>query len=133
MEKRAKKNTENPVNTSLSAIKCFFLKKNIIFAIVKQLNLNFTIMNKSQLVDAMAKDAGISKSAAKKALESFLHNVEGTLKKGDKVALIGFGTFSVQARKSRSGHNPATGKKITIPAKKVVKFKAGSGLAKSVN
>ncbi len=90
-------------------------------------------MNKSQLVDAMAKDAGISKSAAKKALESFLHNVEGTLKKGDKVALIGFGTFSVQARKSRSGHNPATGKKITIPAKKVVKFKAGSGLAKSVN
>ncbi len=90
-------------------------------------------MNKSQLVDAMAKEAGISKAAAKKALESFLGNVEKALKKGDKVALIGFGTFSVQARKAREGRNPATGKTIKIPAKKVVKFKAGSDLAKSVN
>jgi len=90
-------------------------------------------MNKSQLVDAMAKDAGISKSAAKKALESFLNNVEKSLKKGDKIALIGFGTFSVQARKAREGRNPATGKTIKIPAKKVVKFKAGANLAKSVN
>ncbi len=90
-------------------------------------------MNKSQLVDAMAQDAGISKSAAKKALESFLGNVEGALKKGGKVALIGFGTFSVQARKAREGRNPATGKTIKIPAKNVVKFKAGSALAKSVN
>ena len=90
-------------------------------------------MNKSQLIDAMAQDAGISKSAAKKALESFMDNVEGAMKKGDKVSLIGFGTFSVQARKAREGRNPATGKKIPIAAKKVVKFKAGSVLAKSVN
>ena len=90
-------------------------------------------MNKSQLVDAMAKDAGISKAAAKKALESFLNSVEGAMKKGDKVSLIGFGTFSVQTRKAREGRNPATGKPIKIPAKKVVKFKAGSELAKSVN
>ena len=90
-------------------------------------------MNKSQLVDAMAKDAGISKAAAKKALESFLDSVEGAMKKGDKVSLIGFGTFSVQTRKAREGRNPATGKAIKIPAKKVVKFKAGSELAKSVN
>ena len=90
-------------------------------------------MNKSQLVDAMAKDAGISKSAAKKALESFLNNVEGALKKGDKVALIGFGSFSVITRPSRKGRNPRTGEMITIPAKKVVKFKAGSELSKSVN
>ncbi len=90
-------------------------------------------MNKSQLVDAMAQDAGISKAAAKKALESFLSNVEGTLKKGGKVSLIGFGTFSVQTRKAREGRNPATGATIKIPAKKVVKFKAGSDLAKSVN
>ena len=90
-------------------------------------------MNKSQLIDAMAQDAGISKSAAKKALESFMNNVEGAMKKGDKVSLIGFGTFSVQARKAREGRNPATGKTIQIPAKKVVKFKAGSELAKSVN
>ncbi len=90
-------------------------------------------MNKSQLIDAMAQDAGISKAAAKKALESFMDNVEGAMKKGDKVSLIGFGTFSVQARKAREGRNPATGKTIQIPAKKVVKFKAGSELAKSVN
>ena len=90
-------------------------------------------MNKSQLVDVMAKDAGISKSAAKKALESFLNNVEGALKKGDKVALIGFGSFSVITRPSRKGRNPRTGEMITIPAKKVVKFKAGSELSKSVN
>jgi DNA-binding protein HU-beta len=90
-------------------------------------------MNKSQLIDAMAKDAGISKAAAKKALESFMDSVEGTLKKGGKVSLIGFGTFSVQTRKAREGRNPATGATIKIPAKKVVKFKAGSDLAKSVN
>jgi len=90
-------------------------------------------MNKSQLIDAMAQDAGISKAAAKKALESFLNNVEGTLKKGGKVTLIGFGTFSVQSRKAREGRNPATGATIKIPAKKVVKFKAGSELSKSVN
>jgi len=89
-------------------------------------------MNKSQLVDAIAQDAGLTKSAAKKALESFLGNVEGTLKKGGKVSLIGFGTFSVQTRKARDGRNPATGKAIKIPAKKVVKFKAGSELSNSV-
>ncbi len=90
-------------------------------------------MNKSQLIDAMAKDAGVTKSAAKKALESFMDSVEKTLKKGGKVSLIGFGTFSVQSRKAREGRNPATGKTIKIPAKKVVKFKAGSGLSDSVN
>lgn len=90
-------------------------------------------MNKSQLVDAMAQDAGISKAAAKKALDSFLSSVESTLKNGSKVTLIGFGTFSVQTRKAREGRNPATGATIKIPAKKIVKFKAGSELAKSVN
>jgi len=90
-------------------------------------------MNKSQLIDAVAKDAGISKAAAKKALESLMNSVEKTLKKGGKVSLIGFGTFSVQTRKAREGRNPATGATIKIPAKKVVKFKAGSDLAKSVN
>jgi len=90
-------------------------------------------MNKSQLVDAMAQDAGISKAAAKKALDSFLSSVEKTLKNGGKITLIGFGTFSVQTRKAREGRNPATGATIKIPAKKIVKFKAGSELAKSVN
>ena len=87
-------------------------------------------MNKSQLIDAMAADAGITKAQAKKALDSFLNNVEKTLKKGGKVTLIGFGTFSAQTRKAREGRNPATGAKIKIPAKTVVKFKPGSKLQK---
>ncbi len=87
-------------------------------------------MNKSQLIDAMAADAGITKAQAKKALDSFLNNVENTLKKGGKVTLIGFGTFYVQTRKAREGRNPATGEKIKIPAKTVVKFKPGSKLQK---
>ncbi len=89
-------------------------------------------MNKTQLIEAMAADAGINKTQAKKALESFLNNVANTLKKGGKVTLIGFGTFSTVTRKAREGRNPATGKKITIPAKTVVKFKAGSELQKGL-
>lgn len=90
-------------------------------------------MNKSDLIDAMAADAGITKAAAKKALDSFLGNVEGSLKKGDRVSLVGFGSWSVSERAARDGRNPQTGKTIRIPAKKVVKFKPGSGLQDSVN
>ncbi|WP_046744359.1 HU family DNA-binding protein [Kordia zhangzhouensis] len=90
-------------------------------------------MNKTELIDAMAADAGISKAAAKKALESFLSNVEGALKKGDRVSLVGFGSWSVSERAAREGRNPQTGKTIKIAAKKVVKFKAGSDLGKAVN
>ncbi|MDR9400424.1 MAG: HU family DNA-binding protein [Psychroflexus sp.] len=90
-------------------------------------------MNKTNLIDGMAEDAGISKAAAKKALESFLGNVEGTLKKGDRVSLVGFGSWSVSKRSAREGRNPQTGKTINIPAKNVVKFKPGTELQKSVN
>ncbi|NCT19079.1 MAG: DNA-binding protein [Bacteroidetes bacterium HGW-Bacteroidetes-2] len=90
-------------------------------------------MNKSDLIDAMAADAGVTKAAAKKALESFLGNVEKSLKKGDRVSLVGFGSWSVSKRAAREGRNPQTGKTIKIAAKKVVKFKAGSDLQKSVN
>lgn len=90
-------------------------------------------MNKSDLIDAMAADAGVTKAAAKKALESFLGNVEGSLKKGNRVSLVGFGSWSVSKRAAREGRNPQTGKTIKIAAKKVVKFKAGSELANSVN
>lgn len=90
-------------------------------------------MNKSNLIDAMAEDAGISKAAAKKALESFLGNVEKSLKQGDRVSLVGFGSWSVSKRDARTGRNPQTGKTIQIPAKNVVKFKPGSDLQKSVN
>jgi len=90
-------------------------------------------MNKSELIDAMASDAGISKAAAKKALESFTSNVTGALKKGDKVSLVGWGTFSVSRRAARAGRNPQTGKTIQIAAKNVAKFKAGAGLSSAVN
>jgi len=90
-------------------------------------------MNKSDLIDGMAEDAGITKASAKKALESFLGNVEGSLKKGDRVSLVGFGSWSVTRRAAREGRNPQTGKTIQIAAKNVVKFKSGSDLSSSVN
>ncbi len=90
-------------------------------------------MNKTELIDAMAADAGITKAAAKKALESFLGNVQKSLKKGNRVSLVGFGSWSVSKRNAREGRNPSTGKTIKIPAKKVVKFKAGSDLGHAVN
>lgn len=85
-------------------------------------------MNKSDLIDAMASDSGISKAQAKKALDSFTDNVSGALSKGSRVSLVGFGTFSTSERSAREGRNPQTGKKIQIPAKTVAKFKAGSEL-----
>ena len=90
-------------------------------------------MNKSELVDAMAADAGISKAAAKKALGSMMNNVEKSLKKGGRVSLVGFGSWSVSKRAARDGRNPQTGQTIRIAAKNVVKFKAGAELKNSVN
>ena len=90
-------------------------------------------MNKTDLIDSMAENAGISKAAAKKALESFLENIESSLKKGDRVSLVGFGSWSVSKRAAREGRNPQTGKTIKIGAKNVVKFKAGADLQKAVN
>ena len=90
-------------------------------------------MNKSDLIDAMAEDAGVTKAAAKKALESFLGNVQGSLKNGNRVSLVGFGSWSVTRRAAREGRNSQTGKTIQIAAKNVVKFKAGSDLQTSVN
>ena len=90
-------------------------------------------MNKSELIDAMAASAGITKAAAKLALESFLESVEGTLQKGGRVSLVGFGSWSVSRREARDGRNPQTGKTIKIAAKNVVKFKAGAELEGAVN
>ncbi len=90
-------------------------------------------MNKSELIDAMAADAGISKGAAKKALESFVSNVSGSLSKGGRVSLVGFGSWSVTNRAAREGRNPQTGYTIKIAAKNVVKFKPGAELDGSVN
>ena len=96
-------------------------------------SFNTLIMNKSELIDAIAADAGITKAAAKSALESFLGNVGATLKKGGRVSLVGFGSWSVSKRAARDGRNPQTGKTIKIAAKNVVKFKAGADLEGSVN
>jgi DNA-binding protein HU-beta len=85
-------------------------------------------MNKSDLIDKMSGDAGITKVQAAAALDAFMAGTQTALKKGDKLILVGFGTFSVTKRAARKGRNPQTGKVINIPAKKVVKFKAGAGL-----
>jgi DNA-binding protein HU-beta len=91
-------------------------------------------MNKGQLVDAIAKDAKITKGQAADALDAVITAIEKTLSKADgKVTLVGFGTFSVAKRAARTGRNPRTGKEIKIKAKKVAKFKAGAELAKRVN
>ena len=89
-------------------------------------------MNKAQLVEAMAADAKITKADAKRALDAFVNTTSKALKKGDRVALVGFGSFSISKRAARKGRNPQTGKEIKIAAKKVVKFKAGSELSDAV-
>jgi len=85
-------------------------------------------MTKAELVDAIAKSAGITKVNAEKALGAFVDAVTGALQKGGRVTLVGFGTFEVSTRKARTGRNPQTGKEITIPAAKLPKFRAGKTL-----
>ena len=89
-------------------------------------------MNKSELVEAMASEAKLTKADAQRALEAFVNATTKALKKGDRVALVGFGSFSVAKRAARNGRNPQTGKAIKIAAKKVAKFKAGAELAAKV-
>jgi DNA-binding protein HU-beta len=96
-------------------------------------HLNYSIMNKGELIDKIAKDAKVTKGQAGDALDSFINAVGVTLSKGGKVTLVGFGTFSLSKRAARKGRNPQTGKEINIKAKKVAKFKAGAELAKKVN
>lgn len=90
-------------------------------------------MNKTELIDAMAADAGITKAAAKKALESFLVHIKKALKEGIRVSIVGFGSWFVSRREAREGRNPQTGATIQIAAKNMVKFKAGSELSEAVN
>ncbi|MFL5729652.1 MAG: HU family DNA-binding protein [Cytophagaceae bacterium] len=90
-------------------------------------------MNKAELIDAIASETKLSKADSKRALDSFITVTSKALKKGDKVIIIGFGSFSVTKRAARTGRNPQTGKTIQIKAKKVAKFKAGAELAKKVN
>ncbi|MBZ4189942.1 HU family DNA-binding protein [Niabella beijingensis] len=89
-------------------------------------------MNKAELIDKISGDSGITKTQANAALDSFVDAVTRTLKKGDKVTLVGFGTFSVTKRAARNGRNPQTGAVIKIKAKKVARFKAGKELASKI-
>ena len=90
-------------------------------------------MNKSDLVDAIAKSADISKAAAARSLDATVESIKKALKKGDTVSLVGFGTFKVGKRAARNGRNPRTGETIKIKAAKVPKFSAGKGLKDAVN
>jgi DNA-binding protein HU-beta len=90
-------------------------------------------MNKAELIEAIASGAKLSKADAGRALDATVESIHKALKKGDRIGLVGFGSFSVTKRAARVGRNPQTGKEIKIAAKKVVKFKAGSDLSGSVN
>jgi DNA-binding protein HU-beta len=89
-------------------------------------------MNKAELVAHIADEAGITKTQANSALDSFVDAVTKTLKKGDKVTLVGFGTFTVSKRQARNGRNPQTGEVIKIKARRVARFKAGKELAEKI-
>ena len=90
-------------------------------------------MNKSELIDAIASNANLSKADAGRALDGFIEAVTTAMKGGDQVTVVGFGTFLVRARDARSGRNPRTGETIEIPASKVPSFKAGKALKDAVN
>ena len=90
-------------------------------------------MNKSELIDAIAQSADISKAAASRAVDAMVDSVTAALKEGDQVTLVGFGTFQVRERAARSGRNPRTGETINISASKVPSFKAGKALKDAVN
>ena len=90
-------------------------------------------MNKAALVGKVSKDAGITKNAAVQAVDSFLDGIVSSMKRGQRVTLVGFGSFGVTKRKARTGRNPQTGETIKIKAKKAVKFKAGKELEHQLN
>jgi DNA-binding protein HU-beta len=90
-------------------------------------------MNKQELIGAVAESAGLTRADASKAVESVFDSISATLKKGDEVRLVGFGTFSVSKRKASTGRNPRTGEPMSIAASSQPKFKAGKGLKDAVN
>ena len=90
-------------------------------------------MNKSELINAISEQANISKADAGRSLDALIKTIESTLKAGDAITLVGFGTFAVKARAERTGRNPQTGQEITIPASNVPSFKPGKGFKDAVN
>ncbi|MDD2467907.1 MAG: HU family DNA-binding protein [Desulfobulbus sp.] len=108
---------------------CYFALHN---KILRDSSSNGTTMNKTELIDKVAKESALSIAAAEQVVNNVFSAIADAMKTGDKVTLVGFGTFSVSERAAREGRNPKSGKTIIIPAKKVVKFKAGSKLVDSV-
>jgi DNA-binding protein HU-beta len=108
----------------------YYLCKTHLF---NNLNQNNNSMTKEEIISQIAADADTTKVQARASLESFIDCVSKTLKKGGKISLVGFGTFSVSKRKARTGRNPKTGAPIEIKARKVAKFKAGKNLSETVN
>jgi DNA-binding protein HU-beta len=90
-------------------------------------------MNKSELINAIAEQANLSKADAGRSLDALIKTIETTLKAGDPIALVGFGTFAIKERAERTGRNPQTGQEITIAASRVPSFKPGKGLKDAVN
>jgi DNA-binding protein HU-beta len=90
-------------------------------------------MNKAELIDKIAQDAGVTKAAAARAIESMIDGITNSLRHGERAALVGFGTFTVGERASRTGRNPQTGATIDIPAKKIVRFRCGKELEDALN
>jgi DNA-binding protein HU-beta len=90
-------------------------------------------MNKAELISSMAEKSGLTKADSSKALDALLESVTEGLSNGSRISLVGFGSWAVEERQARTGRNPRTGEEIQIPAKKVVKFKAGAGLTDAVN
>ena len=111
--------------------KNFVANKNLLYLSYYKL-FKKLIMNKAELIAKIAEDAGITKTQANATVDAFVDAVTKTLKKGDKVTLVGFGTFSVSKRAARNGRNPQTGAVIKIKAKKVAKFKAGKELSSKI-
>lgn len=102
------------------------------FITFKFLNKTYNNMNKGELIDAIAAESGLSKKDSKEALDAIIKATESTLKKGEKLTLVGFGTFSVVTRAARTGKNPQTGQAIQIPAKKNIKFSVGAELSEAI-
>ena len=126
----------NPLKVAVGGTNGLAIIINEVFGINTTLFIKpklLTLMNKTELVSSIATKAGLSKADSKKALDACVEAIVGALKADDKVSLVGFGTFSVAKRPARQGINPATKKPITIAAKKVAKFKAGSDLDAAIN
>jgi DNA-binding protein HU-beta len=113
---------------------CELENASFTFGIINKclINKNQNKMNKAELIEAIAASSKLSKADSKRALDAFIEVTTKALKKDDRVALVGFGSFSTSKRAARKGRNPQTGKEITIKAKKVVKFKAGAELSSKV-